>query len=71
MARTARTIDDERIMQLREQIDDPGYVDGAVDRLAGRITARLLGLEREDPQPIYRFASSSRNENAAPRRDEE
>lgn len=71
MARTARPIDYDRIRRLQQQIDDPVYVDSAIDRLAGRITARLLGFDREEPQLTYRSASSSRMANAEARVDDE
>lgn len=45
MPRVAKPYDPVRIAYLKDQIRDPRYVDGAIDRLAGRITDRLLGLE--------------------------
>lgn len=63
MARVARTIDYSRIRRLQEQIDDPEYVDGAVERLAGRITERILGLDALQPR-LQRADRSSRNDIA-------
>jgi hypothetical protein len=73
MPRVAKPYDPIRIDQLKNQIRDPAYVDGAIDRLAGRITDKLLGL---DEQPMradrngYRRASSSSMESALLLRDE-
>lgn len=67
MPRVAKPYDPVRIAHLKDQIRDPEYVNGAIDRLAGRITDKLLGLEE---QPVradrrgYRRASSSSMENA-------
>ena len=65
MARVARTIDQRRIRRLRQQIQDPAYLDGAVDRLAGQITERLLGVT-EQPQELalHRSESASRKDIA-------
>ncbi len=63
MARVARKIDYSRIRRLQEQIDDPEYVEGAVERLAGRITDRILGLDASRPR-LQRSDSASRNDIA-------
>ena len=74
MPRVAKPYDPARIAHLKQQIRDPDYVDGAIDRLAGRITDKLLGL---DERPLgsgresYRRASSSSMENAVLLSDEE
>ncbi len=74
MPRVAKPYDPVRIAHLKQQIRDPEYVDGAIDRLAGRITDKLLGLE-EDAIRIdrnnYRRARSSSMESANRLRDEE
>lgn len=64
MARVARKIDYSRIRRLQEQIDDPEYVEGAVERLAGRITDRILGLDSSRPRLHQRSDRSSRNDIA-------
>lgn len=63
MARVARKIDYTRIRRLQEQIDDPEYVEGAVERLAGRITDRILGLDGAHPT-LHRAERSSKNDIA-------
>jgi hypothetical protein len=63
MARVARKIDYSRIRRLQEQIDDPEYVEGAVERLAGRITDRILGLDASQPR-LQRSDRSSKNDIA-------
>lgn len=45
MARVARPIDTQKIASLRERLKDPQFVDGAVERLAGRIADHILGLD--------------------------
>ena len=67
MPRVAKPYDPVRIAHLKTQILDPRYVDGAIDRLAGRITDKLLGMEehpRHGERGVYRRASSSSMENA-------
>lgn len=74
MPRVAKPYDPVRIAFLKDQIRDPGYVDGAIDRLAGRITDKLLGLEEvpvRAERSGYRRASSSSMENALRLSDEE
>jgi hypothetical protein len=78
MPRVAKPYDPARIAHLKDQIRDPGYVEGAIERLAGRITDRLLGLE-EHPEyssggygpTRYRPASSSSIANAVRLRSDE
>lgn len=64
MARLARQIDHSRISELRDLLNDPSYVEGAVERLAGRITERLLGDEQTVEYPAQRSERSSRNDIA-------
>ena len=69
MGRVARSIDYNRIRQLRRRIQDPDYVQGAVDRLAGRITERLLGIDDREELVVahggvQRSASSSNKDIA-------
>ena len=65
MARVARRIDPAKIEQLQNRIQDPRYVDAAVDRLAGGMTDRILGLDETVPADLdYRSASSSKNDIA-------
>lgn len=72
MARVGRAIDTGKILRLKQQIEDPTYVESAVDRLAGRITERLLGLDGEQPSVLrQRSASSSRRDIASLLDDEE
>ena len=71
MARVARSIDQSKIRRLKMQIQDPEYVQGAVDRLAGRITERLLGLDDNDPATIQRSTKSSKKDIATFLVDEE
>jgi hypothetical protein len=71
MARVARSIDQGKIRRIKMQIQDPEYVQGAVDRLAGRITERLLGLDDNDPATIQRSTKSSKKDIAAFLVDEE
>lgn len=63
MARVARKIDYSRIRRLQEQIEDPEYVEGAVERLAGRVTDRILGLDASRPR-LQRSDRSSKNDIA-------
>lgn len=66
MARVARPLDHTRIRYLKERIQDPYYLQGAVETLAGRITERLLGLDEETPYTTYhRSASNSKNDIAS------
>lgn len=71
MARVARPVDRSRILALRTSLDDNEYLMAAVDRLAGRITDKLLGM---DDLPMYtddyRSASDS-SRSSASRRDED
>lgn len=79
MPRVAKPYDPVRIALLKTRIGDPEYVDSAIDRLAGRITDRLLGLDEITVyadrslyrQGNYRRASSSKNENAERRNEDE
>lgn len=74
MPRVAKPYDPVRIAQLKNQIRDPEYVNSAVDRLAGRITDKLLGLDEyslRQERNGYRRASSSSMENALRLSDEE
>lgn len=72
MARVARPVDPRKIRYLKEQIQDPSYIQGAVDLLAGRMTERLLGLDEEAPHDrTQRSASSSRTDIAFLLRDAE
>lgn len=71
MARVARQIDQEKIGHLKEQIQDPSYLEGAVDRLAGRITERLLGLDGQTELAVQRSDSDSRNDIARVLTDDE
>lgn len=65
MARVARPVDPRKIRHLKEQIQDPYYLQDAVDSLAGRITDRLLGFEEGSPfDASQRLASTSRNDIA-------
>jgi hypothetical protein len=64
MARVARSIDTRRIRLLREQIQDPEYVQAAVDRIAGRITERLLGIDEGRGVAVQRSERSSRKDIA-------
>lgn len=70
MARVARAIDPERIRALKQQIDDSRYIDAAIDRLAVRITERLLGLDQSGDQ-YHRPAKPSNKSMAALRVVEE
>ena len=69
MARVARPLDPLKINFLKEQINDPSYLQGAVESIARRITDRLLGFDEE--AVVHRSASHSRNENAFLLRDRE
>lgn len=64
MARVAHQIDHTRISELRSLLNDPSYVDGAVERLAGRITEHLLGDDRPAEHPSQRSERASRNDIA-------
>ena len=70
MARVARAIDPERIRALKRQIDDSRYINAAIDRLAVRITERLLGLDQSGNQ-YYRPAKPANTSMAARRVVEE
>lgn len=73
MARIARPIDQFKIRALQEQISDPEYLESAVERLAGRITAHILGIEENAPLRTthQRAARSSNNDIAVFLDDEE
>ncbi len=62
MPRVAKPYDPVRIAFLKTCIRDPLYVEGAIDRLAGRISDRLLGLDGPPglvAPPGHRRTSSS------------